>query len=161
MIPRWMNVMRALSSSGFGRINYYEEVRRRLDIDRQFRRFFEQETSEVPQFYVDRIRKELGLLWGGFRRGRCITTLALILDQKQNSHLTRMVTRLELAQAPCLKVLPCTLLASPPAVSLQGKNSETYGLLRKYLIRIYGVGIAASISEFGVHLTHILNASAE
>ena len=63
MIPRWMNVLRAVSSSGFGRIKYYEEVRRRLDVDRQFRRFCEQETSELPQFYVDRVRKELGLLW--------------------------------------------------------------------------------------------------
>ena len=63
MIPRWMNVLRAVSSSGFGRIHYYEEVRRRLDVDRQFRRFYEQETSELPQFYVDRVRKELGLLW--------------------------------------------------------------------------------------------------
>jgi len=56
-------VLRAVSSSGFGRIRYYEEVRRRLDVDRQFRRFYEQETSELPQFYVDRVRKELGLLW--------------------------------------------------------------------------------------------------
>jgi len=63
MIPRWMNVLRAVSSSGFGRIRYYEEVRRRLDHDRQFRRFFEQETNELPRFYVDRVRKELGLLW--------------------------------------------------------------------------------------------------
>src|SRR5439155_1131411 len=57
------NFVRAVSSSGFGRIKYYEEVRRRLDVDRQFRRFYEQETSELPQFYVDRVRKELGLLW--------------------------------------------------------------------------------------------------
>ena len=63
MIPRWMNVLRAVSSSGFGRIKYYEEVRRRLDVDQQFRRFFEQETRELPQFYVERVRKELGLLW--------------------------------------------------------------------------------------------------
>jgi hypothetical protein len=63
MIPRWMNVLRAVSSSGFGRIQYYEKVRRRLDVDRQFRRFYEQETSELPQFYVDRVRKELGVLW--------------------------------------------------------------------------------------------------
>src|SRR2546427_365814 len=42
MIPRWMNVLRAVSSSGFGRIRYYEAVRRRLDIDRQLRRFYEQ-----------------------------------------------------------------------------------------------------------------------
>jgi hypothetical protein len=63
MIPRWMNVLRAVSSSGFGRIRYYEEVRRQLDVDRQFRRFCEQKTRELPQFYVDRVRKELGLLW--------------------------------------------------------------------------------------------------
>jgi hypothetical protein len=63
MIPRWMNVLRAVSSSGFGRIRYYEEVRRRLEVDRQFRRFVEQETSELPQFYGDRVRKQLGLLW--------------------------------------------------------------------------------------------------
>jgi hypothetical protein len=63
MIPRWMNVLRAVSSSGFGRIKYHEDVRRRLDIDRQFRRFLEQETTELPEFYVNRIRKELGLFW--------------------------------------------------------------------------------------------------
>jgi hypothetical protein len=64
-----MNVLRAVSSSGFGRIKYYEELRRRLDIDRQLRHFFEQETSEVPQFYVDRVRKELGLLWRWLPKG--------------------------------------------------------------------------------------------
>jgi hypothetical protein len=64
-----MNVLRAVSSSGFGRIRYYEEVRHRLDIDRQFRRFYEQETRELPQFYVDRIRKELGLLWQWLPKG--------------------------------------------------------------------------------------------
>jgi hypothetical protein len=64
-----MNVLRAVSSSGFGRIKYYEEVRRRLDGDREFRRFYEQETSEPSQFYVDRVRKELGLLWGWLPKG--------------------------------------------------------------------------------------------
>ena len=33
MIPRWMNVVRAVSSEGFGRIKYHTEVRRRLDTD--------------------------------------------------------------------------------------------------------------------------------
>src|SRR5439155_8384726 len=32
-IPRWMNVVRAVSSEGFGRIRYHSEVRRRLDTD--------------------------------------------------------------------------------------------------------------------------------
>ncbi|HZM85038.1 MAG TPA: radical SAM protein [Blastocatellia bacterium] len=63
MIPRWMNVVRAVSSEGFGRIKYHGEVRRRLDSDRPFRRYFEQETTELPQFYVDLARRDLGPLW--------------------------------------------------------------------------------------------------
>jgi hypothetical protein len=62
--PRWMNLVRAVSSEGFGRIRFYTEVRRRLDTDRQFRGYFEQETSELPQFYEDIVRKDLGPLWG-------------------------------------------------------------------------------------------------
>jgi hypothetical protein len=62
-IPRWMNVLRAISSEGFGRIRYHTEIRRRLDTDRQFRGYFEQETTKLPQFYVDRVRENLGPLW--------------------------------------------------------------------------------------------------
>jgi hypothetical protein len=62
--PRWMNVVRAVSSEGFGRIRFYTEVRRRLDTDLQFRAYFEQETSELPQFYEDIVRRDLGSLWG-------------------------------------------------------------------------------------------------
>jgi hypothetical protein len=63
-IPRWMNLLRAVSSSeGFGRIKFYAEVRRRLCNDPQFRRYFEQETTELPQFYRDRVRRSLGPLW--------------------------------------------------------------------------------------------------
>jgi hypothetical protein len=63
MIPRWMNIIRAVSSEGFGRIKYHNEVRRRLGTDPQFRRYFEQETTELPQFYADMVRKDLGPLW--------------------------------------------------------------------------------------------------
>ena len=63
MIPRWMNVVRAVSSQGFGMIKYYTEVHRRLEADPQFRDYFEQETTEVPQFYVGRVRKDQGPLW--------------------------------------------------------------------------------------------------
>ncbi len=62
-IPKWMNVVRAISSEGFGRIKYHAEVRRLLDTDRQFRAFFEQETIELPQFFQDIVRKDLGPLW--------------------------------------------------------------------------------------------------
>jgi len=61
--PRWMNVVRAVSSEGFGRIRFYTEVRRRLDTDPQFRRYFEQETTELPQFYKNLVVKDLGPLW--------------------------------------------------------------------------------------------------
>jgi hypothetical protein len=69
MIPKWMNVVRAVSSEGFGRIKYHSEVRRRLDIDRHFRRYFERETTELPQFYVDLVRRDLGPLWDWLPEG--------------------------------------------------------------------------------------------
>jgi hypothetical protein len=62
-IPRWMNVVRAVSTEGFGRLRYYSEVLRRLDQDPQFRAYFEQETSELPEFYRARVRRDLGPLW--------------------------------------------------------------------------------------------------
>ncbi len=68
-IPRWMNVVRAVSSEGFGRIKYYTEVSRRLRDDPQFRRYFEQETTELPQFYKRRLPKDLGPLWEWLPKG--------------------------------------------------------------------------------------------
>jgi hypothetical protein len=68
-IPRWMNVVRAVSSEGFGRIKYHTEVRRRLDRDPQFRRYFEQESTDLPQFYVDLARTDLGPLWEWLPKG--------------------------------------------------------------------------------------------
>src|SRR2546422_511897 len=62
-IPPWMNVVRAVSSEGFGRIRYHTELRRRLDADPQIQRYFDQETTEIPQFHVDRVRPDLGPLW--------------------------------------------------------------------------------------------------
>jgi hypothetical protein len=58
-----MNVVRAISSEGFGRLKYYTEVRRRLDTDLPFRRYFEQESDQLPEFFVDRVRRELGALY--------------------------------------------------------------------------------------------------
>jgi hypothetical protein len=62
-IPSWMNVVRAISSEGFGRIRYHSEVRRRLDSDRQMRDYFEGETTELPQFYLDMVKSDLGSLY--------------------------------------------------------------------------------------------------
>ena len=62
-IPRWMNTVRAVSSEGFGRLKYYGQVHRNLESAPQFRRYFEQETTELPDFYVQRVRRDLGPLW--------------------------------------------------------------------------------------------------
>jgi hypothetical protein len=62
-IPRWMNVVRAVSSEGFGRLEHYGRLRRRLDTDRQVQRYFAQETTELPEFYAAQIRRDLGPLW--------------------------------------------------------------------------------------------------
>ncbi|MEX1000077.1 MAG: hypothetical protein WD000_09020, partial [Thermodesulfobacteriota bacterium] len=35
----------------------------RLDEDRQFRDFFEGETTIIPEFYIDMMKKDLGPLW--------------------------------------------------------------------------------------------------
>jgi hypothetical protein len=69
VIPRWMNVVRGVSSEGFGRIRYYSEVRRRLTEDRGFRAFFERETDTLPAFFLDRIKRDLGTLWDWLPEG--------------------------------------------------------------------------------------------
>ncbi len=63
VIPRMMNVVRAISSEGHGRIRYYGEVRTRLESDTGFRDYFEGETRELPGFYRERVRNDLGPLW--------------------------------------------------------------------------------------------------
>ena len=62
-IPKWMNVVRAVSSEGFGRVRHYTAVRRLLDTDRSVRAYFEGESTDLPRFFVDRIRRDLGPLW--------------------------------------------------------------------------------------------------
>ena len=44
-------------------VEYQTEMRRRLDTDRELRAFFERETDEIPAFYRERIRRDLGPLY--------------------------------------------------------------------------------------------------
>jgi hypothetical protein len=62
-IPRWMNFVRAISSEGSGRIKYNSNIRRMLDSDTQLRSYFERETTDLPKFYQELVRKDLGPLW--------------------------------------------------------------------------------------------------
>ena len=63
MIPKWMNVVRAMSSEGLGRIQYHTTIRRLLDTDPSVRAYLEGETDVLPEFYLDRIRRELGPMY--------------------------------------------------------------------------------------------------
>jgi hypothetical protein len=58
-----MNMVRAISSEGLGRVKYFTELHHRLETDKQFRMYFEQETDVLPEFYVNKIKEELGPLW--------------------------------------------------------------------------------------------------
>ncbi|MBI4500937.1 MAG: cobalamin B12-binding domain-containing protein [Gemmatimonadetes bacterium] len=91
-IPRWMNVLRAVSSEGWGRIKYYTRIREMLESDIPVRRYFEGETKELPQFYVNRIKKDLGPLWDYLPEG------ALIHDE--NAYLNSQAGALVQLGAP-------------------------------------------------------------
>lgn len=60
---RWMNVLRGLTAQGIGRVKYYTELKNQLETDTKFRAFFEQETTEIPEHYVNWVRKDLGPFW--------------------------------------------------------------------------------------------------
>jgi hypothetical protein len=62
-IPSWMNVVRAVSSEGHGRTQYYAAVRTLLDHDPSVRDYFDGSSDVLPAFYESRIRKDLGPFW--------------------------------------------------------------------------------------------------
>ncbi len=66
---RWMNVLRARSNQGIGRIRYYSHVVHLLKTDKGFRDFFEQETTEIPEFFVEWLKRDLGPLWEWLPKG--------------------------------------------------------------------------------------------
>jgi hypothetical protein len=66
---RWMNFMRAISNEGHGRLRFYRQVRKNLATDRHFRNYFEGETTQLPAFYSDIIKKDLGVWWQWLPKG--------------------------------------------------------------------------------------------
>jgi hypothetical protein len=85
----WMNLVRGVSSEGFGRIRYHTMIRGLLDTDRSLRSFFDGETREIPKFYVDRIRRELGPLWSFLPAG-AITHDSEAYLKKQGGEVIRL-----------------------------------------------------------------------
>jgi hypothetical protein len=107
VIAKWMNVLRAVSSEGFGRLRYHREIRRRLDADPQFRPYFEQETTALPRFYLDMVRKDLGPLWRWLPEGA--------LDHDPNAYLASERARLYVTEAEPPPSAPASAVPKPPA----------------------------------------------
>ena len=58
-----MNVVRGISSERLGRVRHHARVRDLLRSDKSVRRFHHRESSTLPTFYSDRVRRDLGGLW--------------------------------------------------------------------------------------------------
>ena len=68
-IPKWLNFVRAISNEGTGRIRFFKKVKDKLENDQAFRAYFEQETSVLPKFYLDIIKKDMGYMWDWLPEG--------------------------------------------------------------------------------------------
>ncbi len=62
-VPRWLNLVRGVSSEGSGRLKQFRQLRRRLDSDGELRAFLDRESDQIPAYYTDLVRKDLGMLW--------------------------------------------------------------------------------------------------
>ncbi len=92
MIPKWMNFVRAVSSEGFGRIEYHTTIRRLLDTDASVRAYLDGETDVLPEFYRERIRRELGPMYEYLPEGA--------LEHDQNAYLQTVSEEPDLAPVP-------------------------------------------------------------
>lgn len=63
LTSRVVNFIRAVSSEGQGRIRHYRRVRDALASDPAMQLYLDGASSELPQFYIDKIRIDLGDLW--------------------------------------------------------------------------------------------------
>ena len=63
---KYLNVIRAISSEGYGRIKYFKSIRENLIRDTKFRDFFEGQSQELPNFYKEIVKKDLGSLYKWF-----------------------------------------------------------------------------------------------
>jgi len=89
-IPKWMNVVRAVSTEGFGRTRYHRTIRRRLDHDPEVRGFLEGTTTELPRFYADRIRADLGPFYQHLPEGAIMHDPLAYLKSEQSAGLVAL-----------------------------------------------------------------------
>lgn len=85
LTSRWMNLMRAVSAEGYGRIRFFRQVRKNLIEDRSFREYFEGETTQLPAFYKNIVEKDLGMWWQWLPKNA--------LEHNPNAYLQKSLTR--------------------------------------------------------------------
>jgi hypothetical protein len=110
MIPKWMNIVRAVSSEGFGRIKYHTQMRTLLDTDTSVRKFMEGETTVLPEFYHARIRNELGPLYQHLPEG------ALMHDPNAYLHETEKEAPVAKVQLRGRRERPAEAAEETPAI---------------------------------------------
>lgn len=81
---KWMNVMRAISSEGYGRLRFFHKVRKQLLTDRAFRAYFEGESTVLPDFYIQIIKKDLGIWWKWLPKGAIYHDPNAFLKKKES-----------------------------------------------------------------------------
>jgi hypothetical protein len=60
---KWMYMMRAVSYECWGRLKFYRKIRENLVHDRSFRQYLDVASAQLPAFYAERIRDDLGMRW--------------------------------------------------------------------------------------------------
>ncbi|MCO4294677.1 radical SAM protein [Solitalea sp. MAHUQ-68] len=87
---KWMNFMRAISSEGWGRLKFYRQVRKNLIEDRAFRDYFEGETQQLPEFYINIIKRDLGDWWSWLPQGAIYHDPNAYLHKSSQKILSRL-----------------------------------------------------------------------
>jgi hypothetical protein len=80
----FLNFVRAVSSEGFGRIKYHTELRRLLVEDPDVRAYWEGDTEEIPQYYVEWIKRDLGPFWDWLPEGALYHNAYAFLDSVES-----------------------------------------------------------------------------
>lgn len=93
-VPKWLNFVRAISHEGSGRIKFFKSVRDKLKNDSSFRDYFEGKTTQLPQFYHDIIKKDMGYMMKWLPEGAIYHDHKAYLKKNESSQeLKRVGTR--------------------------------------------------------------------
>lgn len=93
--PRWLpwiNVIRARGSEGVGRIRHYTKLRELLETDPQVKQFWAGETTRIPDFLTDWIKRDIGAFWDWLPEGCLHQDPNAYLKSQSDPELTQVTT---------------------------------------------------------------------